>query len=59
VKVSADGGETWVDRGTAGGDEPQVISAADDGTLYVGFIDGTVEASDDEGKTWRGIVRGG
>src|SRR5215208_602905 len=33
VKVSADGGETWQDRGSTGG-EPQALAAGPDGALY-------------------------
>jgi hypothetical protein len=58
VKVSSDGGETWEDRGTTGG-EPQALAAAGDGTLFAAAFDGTVQSSGDGGKRWRVVVRGG
>ena len=59
VKASADGGETWEDRGSADGDEPQAITADQGGELYAAFIDGTVVASGDGGRTWTEFLRGG
>ena len=58
VKVSADGGETWEDRGTAGG-EPQALAVDARGTLFTAAFDGTVQRSEDGGGTWRVIVKGG
>ena len=58
VKVSADGGETWQDRGTTGG-EPQALAVAGDGTLFAAAFDGTVQSSGDGGRSWRVVVRGG
>jgi hypothetical protein len=58
VKVSTDGGETWEDRGTTGG-EPQAMTVDDDGTVYVALIDGTLKVSRDGGKTFTEQVRGG
>jgi photosystem II stability/assembly factor-like uncharacterized protein len=55
VKVSADGGETWKDRGDAGG-EPQVLSLDGDGALYMASLDGTVKRSDDGAATWEVVV---
>jgi hypothetical protein len=58
VKVSADGGETWEDRGSTGG-EPQALTVAEDGTMYAAELRGNVHRSDDGGATWRTIVEGG
>ena len=57
VKVSSDGGETWEERGTTGG-EPQAMTA-DGETLYVALIDGTVKRSTDGGQTFTDLVKGG
>lgn len=51
VKMSSDGGETWEDRGSTGG-EPQAMFAETRRRLYVALIDGTIKASDDGGRTW-------
>jgi photosystem II stability/assembly factor-like uncharacterized protein len=58
VKVSADGGETWEDRGSTGG-EPHALTVAEDGTMYAAELRGNVHRSDDGGATWRLIVKGG
>ena len=50
MKVSADGGRTWQDRGTTGG-EPQALTAGGDGALYAATLAGTVRRSDDRGLT--------
>ena len=55
VKVSADGGETWQDRGDAGG-EPQALTADEEGVLYVASLDGKVQRSEDGGRTWTALV---
>ncbi len=52
VKVSADGGETWEDRGDTGG-EPQALTVDDEGVLFAATLDGKVQRSEDGGKTWR------
>jgi BNR/Asp-box repeat len=57
VKVSTDGGETWEDRGTTGG-EPQAMTAEGE-TVYVALIDGTVKRSTDGGETFTDLVGGG
>ena len=57
VKASADGGETWEDRGSTGG-EPQAMTIAG-ATLYVALIDGTLTVSRDGGKTFTEQVAGG
>jgi photosystem II stability/assembly factor-like uncharacterized protein len=58
VKVSADGGEAWEDRGSTGG-EPQALTVAEDGTMYAAELRGNVHRSDDGGATWKQIVKGG
>jgi hypothetical protein len=58
VKVSTDGGGTWEERGSTGG-EPQALSVDGDGKLYAALIDGTVTASEDGGKTFTELVAGG
>jgi photosystem II stability/assembly factor-like uncharacterized protein len=58
VKVSGDGGETWQDRGTTGG-EPQALAVDGDGNLFAAEFDGTVQRSDDGGASWRVVVEGG
>ena len=55
VKVSSDGGETWKDRGSAGG-EPLALAVDGDGTLYTAGLDGKVQRSADGGKTWTALV---
>jgi photosystem II stability/assembly factor-like uncharacterized protein len=55
VKVSADGGGTWEDRGDTGG-EPQALTAGSDGALYAATLDGKVQRSADGGKTWSALV---
>jgi hypothetical protein len=58
VKVSADGGESWEDRGSTGG-EPQAFTIDEQGTFYVALFDGTVTVSEDGGRTWTVRVQGG
>ncbi len=55
VKVSGDGGETWQDRGSTGG-EPQALAAGPDGALYAATLDGKVQKSEDDGRTWTALV---
>jgi hypothetical protein len=55
VKVSADGGQSWQDRGSTGG-EPQAMFADDPDHLLVALIDGTIKESDDGGRTWTDLV---
>ena len=55
VKVSADGGETWQDRGSTGG-EPQALTFDDSGALYAATLGGEVQKSDDGGKSWTALV---
>jgi hypothetical protein len=58
VKVSTDGGQRWEDRGSTGG-EPQAMTVAEDGTVYVALIDGTLKVSDDGGQTFTDQIKGG
>ena len=58
VKVSTDGGESWEDRASTGG-EPQAMTAGDDGKVYVALIDGTLKVSDDGGETFTDQIKGG
>lgn len=58
LKVSSNGGEDWEDRGTTGG-EPHALTVADDATIYVALLDGTVKASSDGGETFTDRVPGG
>jgi len=55
VKVSSDGGETWQDRGSTGG-EPQALTVDDAGALYAATLDGKVQKSEDGGKSWTALV---
>ena len=54
MKVSTDGGETWEDRGSTGG-EPQALTVDADGALYAATLDGKVQ-SEDGGKSWTALV---
>jgi len=58
VKVSSDGGERWEDRGSTGG-EPHAMTVAEDGTVYIALLDGTLKASDDGGQNFTDQVKGG
>ncbi len=58
VKVSTDGGRTWEDRGSTGG-EPQALTVDGDGKLYAALIDGTVTVSEDGGRTFKAQIAGG
>jgi len=61
LKVSDDGGDSWQDRGSTGG-EPQALAAEDPETLFALLLDGTVKRSEDGGRTWSVLVappRGG
>jgi hypothetical protein len=51
VKRSADGGRSWEDRGSTGG-EPQAMFAESDEHLFVALIDGTIKESRDGGESW-------
>jgi photosystem II stability/assembly factor-like uncharacterized protein len=51
VKRSDDGGETWEDVGTTGG-EPRALFATSADQLYALLLDGTLKQSRDGGATW-------
>ena len=56
IKVSADGGATWKDRGTVG--LPVNELAVDEkGTLYASVAGGEVHRSTDGGATWKRLLR--
>jgi photosystem II stability/assembly factor-like uncharacterized protein len=55
VKVSTDGGETWKDRGSTGG-EPQALAVDEAGALYAATLDGKVQKSEDGGESWTALV---
>ena len=55
VWVSADGGETWEERGSTGG-EPRELTAAGAEELYAALLDGTVSRSADGGATWEHLL---
>jgi hypothetical protein len=56
VKRSMDGGETWEDVGSTGG-EPRALHAASELELYAVLLDGTVRQSMDGGATWTDRVQ--
>jgi hypothetical protein len=51
IQVSDDGGRTWTDRGSIGG-QPGAFVAGPDGDLYAALVDGTVLGSTDGGASW-------
>lgn len=51
VSVSADGGASWLPRGSIGG-EPAAFLAVGERELYAAVHDGTVLGSRDGGETW-------
>jgi hypothetical protein len=55
VKVSADGGETWKDRGSTGG-EPQALAVDRAGSLYAATLDGKIQKSEDGGESFTALV---
>jgi hypothetical protein len=58
LKVSGDGGNSWEDRGTTGG-EPHALTVSEDGMIYAALLEGAVKASDDGGETFTDRVAGG
>jgi hypothetical protein len=55
VKQSADGGATWTDTGSTGG-EPTALAAADTQHLYAVLLDRSIKVSLDGGRTWTSRV---
>ena len=51
VKRSGDGGATWEEVGSTGG-EPRALFAVSPDQLYAVLLDGTVKQSTDGGATW-------
>jgi hypothetical protein len=56
IKVSADGGATWEERGNVGLSVNE-LAADDEGTLYAGVPGGEVHTSTDGGATWKRLLR--
>ena len=56
IKVSADGGETWKDRGNVGLGVNE-LAADEEGTLYASVPGGEVHRSTDGGATWNRLLR--
>ena len=56
IKVSADGGATWKDRGTVGLPVNE-LAADEEGTLYASVAGGEVHTSADGGATWKRRLR--
>ena len=56
IKVSADGGATWKDRGTVGLPVNE-LAADEEGTLYASVAGGEVHRSTDGGATWKRLLR--
>jgi hypothetical protein len=55
IKVSADGGASWKDRGSAGAAVNELAADAD-GALYAGVPGGKVVRSTDGGASWKQFV---
>jgi photosystem II stability/assembly factor-like uncharacterized protein len=55
VQRSADGGRSWKERGSTGG-EPQALGAAGRNELFTLLLDGTLKRSNDGGQTWTDLV---
>ena len=56
IKVSADGGATWKDRGNVGLSVNE-LAADDEGALYASVPGGEVHSSTDGGATWKRRLR--
>ena len=56
VLLSADGGRSWEERGSTGG-EPRALSAVSADELYAALLDGTVTRSADGGRTWETLLK--
>ena len=56
IKVSADGGSSWKDRGNVGLPVNE-LAADEEGALYAGVAGGEVHRSTDGGATWKRLLR--
>ena len=56
IKVSADGGATWKDRGNVGIGVNE-LAADEEGALYASVPGGEVHRSTDGGATWKRLLR--
>jgi photosystem II stability/assembly factor-like uncharacterized protein len=56
IKVSADGGATWKDRGSVGVPVNE-LAVDEEGTLYASVAGGEVHRSTDGGATWKRLLR--
>jgi hypothetical protein len=56
IKVSADGGATWKDRGNVGLTVNELVHDAD-GALYASVPGGEIKTSSDGGATWKSLLR--
>jgi hypothetical protein len=56
IKVSADGGATWEERGNVGLSVNE-LAADDEGALYASVPGGEVHRSTDGGATWKRLLR--
>lgn len=55
VRHSADGGKTREERGSTGG-EPQALGANGREQLFTILLDGTINKTDDGGRSWTDLV---
>ena len=53
--VSRDGGESWEQRGDAGG-SPSTLDVGADGTLYLALPGAVIKRSTDGARTWKEVV---
>ena len=56
IKVNADGGATWNDRGNVALSVNE-LAADNDGTLYASVASGEVHISTDGGASWKRLLR--
>ncbi len=56
VKLSADGGATWKERGTVGLTVNELV-ADEEGALYASVPGGEIRRSTDGGATWKPLLR--
>jgi photosystem II stability/assembly factor-like uncharacterized protein len=53
--LSKDGGESWEERGDAGG-SPSTVDAGEDGALYLALPGAVIKRSTDGAKTWEDVT---